>query len=90
MPNQKINPKKLIIELDPTKTPILYSDNIRITSDKNGLVLDITQKVPSSNRAVVVARVGLSLDHAKRLTNALAIQLVKRKSITLRKSKVLN
>jgi hypothetical protein len=90
MTYKKQDSKKFIIDLDPTKTPVLYSDNIRITSDKNGLVLDIAQKVPGSNRALVVARVGLSIEHAKRLTNALAIQLVRRKGLVLRKNKVLN
>lgn len=78
------------MELDPVRTPILYSNSIRLSSDKNGIVLDIAQKVPGSNKALVVARVGLSLDHAKRLTNALAIQLVKRKGLIPRKNKVLN
>ena len=87
---KKQNPvlKKLV--LDPGKTPILYSDNIRITSNKNGLVLDIAQDIPKTDSSQVVARVGLSHEHAKKLASALSIQLLRNRVILPRKNKALN
>ncbi len=62
---------QLNVGVDPTRTPILYADAIMITSSENGIVLDITQRVGSSNQASVVSRVGLSKEHAKKLAEKL-------------------
>src|SRR3989338_2021384 len=62
---------QLNVGVDPTKTPILYADAIMITSSENGIVLDITQRIGSSNQASVVSRIGLSKEHAKKIPTKL-------------------
>lgn len=55
------------MSVDPVRTPVLYADSIHIKSDKNGVVLDFAQQIGSSNQYNVVARIGMSKDHAKDL-----------------------
>lgn len=75
---EKQQKAQLNIGVDPARTPILYADAIMITSSENGIVLDITQRVGSSNQASVVSRVGLSKEHA----NKLAEKLIEHVSLT--------
>lgn len=48
-------------------TPILYTDNISLTTNEDGFVLDVMQRLMNTNQARIVARVGMSRDHAKKL-----------------------
>lgn len=59
----------LNVNLDTT--PILYTDSIFMTTNPDGVVLDITQRLGSTNQARIVARVGMSRDHAKRFVSEL-------------------
>ncbi len=63
------------IVMDPIKTPVLYADAIMITSNENGIVLDITQRMGLSNQASIVARIGMSNVHAKVLATKLLEQI---------------
>lgn len=47
-------------------TPVLYTDNVFITASQDGIVLDFSQKLVSTNKVRIVARIGMSKDHAKR------------------------
>lgn len=62
------NPKKqevgLNINLDTT--PIVYTDNIFMNANEDGIVLDVGQKVFNTNQVRIVARVGMSRSHAKK------------------------
>lgn len=60
------------INLNLDTTPILYTDNIFMTTNPDGLVLDVGQRVASTNQVRIVARVGMSRDHAKKFVNELA------------------
>ena len=53
------------INLDPNKTPVLYTDAISIKSNDAGIVLDFLQQLGPTNQYTVVSRIGLSKDHAK-------------------------
>lgn len=64
-------PVNLQIGVDPMRTPVLYADAIIITSNENGLILDIAQRLGSTGQASIVSRVGLSKDHAKKLAEKL-------------------
>ena len=59
----------LNINLDTT--PILYTDSIFMTTNPDGVVLDITQRLGSTNQARIVSRIGMSRDHAKRFVSEL-------------------
>lgn len=59
------------VNLNLDTTPILYTDNVLITVNEDGVVLDACQKVGSSNQVRIVARVGMSKTHAQKLVKAL-------------------
>jgi hypothetical protein len=60
------------VNLNLDTTPILYTDSIFMTTNPDGLVLDIGQRVASTNQVRIVSRVGMSRDHAKKFVNELA------------------
>lgn len=83
-------PMPLKIGIDPMRTPILYADAIRITSNENGFVFDIAQGIAGTDQAVVVARVGLSKEHAKKFAEMVAEQVAKQGVIITSKTKIIN
>jgi hypothetical protein len=54
------------INVNLDTTPILYTDHIIMTTNEDGVVLDICQKLGPSNQLRIVSRVGMSRNHAKR------------------------
>lgn len=64
--NTNVPEQELSININPTTTPVLYTDNILMTTNEDGVVLDISQRIGSSNQSQVVARIGMSRDHAKK------------------------
>jgi hypothetical protein len=74
-PKKKPSPAsapQVSINLD--KTPILYTDNVIVTGNKDGVVLDFCQRV-GNQQLRVVARVGMSRNHAKKLLMVLKDQI---------------
>ncbi len=67
----KTKPVEIAVNLDPDVTPVLYTDNVLMTVNDDGVVLDIGQKVGSTNSMQIVARVGMSKIHARKLVNEL-------------------
>jgi DNA-binding XRE family transcriptional regulator len=55
------------ITVNPQQTPVLYTDSIIVGSSEFGLVLDVAQSVGNGTQQTVVARIGMSFEHAKRL-----------------------
>lgn len=55
---------KVNVNLDTT--PILYTDNIFMTVNEDGVVLDVGQKLGATNQLKIVARIGMSREHAKK------------------------
>ncbi len=86
-PTQKQEDVNVNVNLDTT--PVVYTDNIFITTNEDGVVLDVGQKLGSTNQIRIVARVGMSRDHAKKLVQKLGELLVlsQGKSQTASKSK---
>lgn len=79
------------INIDPLRTPILYADAIRINSNENGFVLDVAQGIAGSNQAFVVARIGLSKEHAQKLAALIADNIKKQGELTTTsKLKIIN
>ncbi len=58
------NDFKINVNLDTT--PILYTDNIIMTVNEDGVVLDVCQKLGPTNQVRVVSRIGMSRSHAKK------------------------
>jgi len=63
--------EQLNINLNPTTTPILYTDAIIMNTNEDGFTLDICQKVGNTNQVQVIARIGMSRDHAKKFAKKL-------------------
>lgn len=62
---------EIIIDLDPTEVPILYTDNISIVVNEDGVVLNVCQKV-GPHKYHVITRIGMSTTHAQKVVNKLA------------------
>lgn len=72
MADEKNIPQEgMAININPITTPVLYTDNILMTTNEDGVVLDISQRVGSSNQAQVIARIGMSREHAKKFATEL-------------------
>ena len=59
------------ISLNMDTTPVLYTDNMFMTANPDGVVLDVTQRVGSTNQIRIVSRIGMSREHAKKFVNEL-------------------
>ena len=72
MSDQKQNEKQqMSINVNLDTTPILYTDNIIMTANEDGLMLDVCQKIGSTNQLRVVSRIGMSKTHAKKFLKEL-------------------
>lgn len=56
------DPSQVSINMDTT--PILYTDNINISVNKDGATLDVMQRI-GKNKLRIVSRIGMSRSHAK-------------------------
>jgi hypothetical protein len=64
-PQQNIN-----VNLD--QTAILYTDNIFMNANEDGVVLDVGQKLFNTNQVRIVARIGMSRNHAKKFVQEMS------------------
>lgn len=58
--------KQVAINLNVETTPILYTDNIFMTTNEDGVTLEVGQKILASDQIKIVTRVGMSRNHAKK------------------------
>jgi transcriptional regulator with XRE-family HTH domain len=65
------------ISIDPAANPVLFSDSILVSSSDYGLVLDVAQKVGNGPQHHIVARIGISFDHAKKLLEVISDHIQK-------------
>lgn len=63
---------QISIDLNPQMTPIFYTDNIFMTTNEDGVILNIGQRVGNTDKMHVVARIGMSREHAKKVVEKLA------------------
>jgi hypothetical protein len=61
--------KQAQVSVNLDTTPILYTDNVLISANEDGVVLDVAQKVGEQLR--LVARIGMSRIHAQKLVEKL-------------------
>lgn len=66
MNEKKQNENLLDLNINLDTTPIVYTDNIFMNANEDGIVLDIGQKLFNTNKVRVVARLGMSRSHAKK------------------------
>lgn len=68
----------LNVNINLDTTPILYTDNVSISANEDGIVFDFIQRVGVTDQAKVVSRVGMSRNHGKKF----AVELGKLLAIT--------
>jgi hypothetical protein len=68
---QSTPPQNVSVSVNLDTTPILFTDNVIITANEDGVVLDVAQKLATSNQTRVVARIGMSRTHAKKFATEL-------------------
>lgn len=64
--------KDLNMSINLDNTPILYTDGIQMTANEDGVVLNVLQRVGNTGQQRVVARIGMSLTHGKKVADLLA------------------
>lgn len=67
---------KINVSINLDTTPILYTDSVQMTANEDGVVLDIMQRLGNTKQQRVVARIGMSIEHAKKLANLLGQYVV--------------
>ena len=65
------NKKQVSLNINLDETPILYTENIYMSTTEDGLTLDVVQKIIGTNQMRVVARIGMSRVHAKKFLKEL-------------------
>jgi hypothetical protein len=74
--------KKMHMSVNLDTTPIFYTDNIQMTANKNGVVLDVIQRLSSSDQARIVTRIGMSKEHARDFVEKLGKLLINMSGVT--------
>lgn len=54
-----------------SNVPVLYTDTIFMNVNEDGVVIDVAQKTPPNNLAIVT-RIGMSREHAKKFVKKLS------------------
>lgn len=62
---------QLNVNVNFDTTPIVYTDSIQFTTNEDGVVFDVMQRLMSSNQVRIVSRIGMSRSHAKKLVTEL-------------------
>lgn len=64
--------KDVTIDLDPIRTPIFYTDNMIVTTNEDGLIINVGQRVGNSNKLHIITRIGMSRQQAKKFAEKLS------------------
>ncbi len=62
----------LNVSVNPNATPILYTDTVFMNVNEDGVTFDVCQRIGTSSQLQVVARVGMSRDHAQKFVQKLS------------------
>ncbi|MCL4338555.1 hypothetical protein M1271_02625 [Patescibacteria group bacterium] len=63
--DNKSQSQSVAVNVNLDTTPILYTDNIFMSTNEYGLVFDVCQKIGNTNQLRIVSRIGMSREHAK-------------------------
>ena len=64
-------PDGMSLSVDARSTAIMYTDSVFMTINDDGVVLDVAQRIGTTNQAQIVARVGMSRIHAEKFVKKL-------------------
>lgn len=65
------NKQEQKINVNTQNTPVVYTDNIFMTTNNFGVVLDVGQRLANTNQIQVISRIGMSREHAKKFVEEL-------------------
>ena len=82
MSNKSDQPVQVKVDVNPETTPILYTDNINITMNEDGIVLNFCQLV-TPTQLKVVSRIGMSRSHANKFVSKMGSMLVQDEKISV-------
>ena len=71
--------QQMSFTIDPARVQTLYSDIAAIVSTENGMTLQFGQHMAGNNTPNVVASIGVSFDHAKKIAEAINNELAKQR-----------
>ena len=74
--NPSQNPEAVNLNVNLDTTPVVYTDSVLMTTNQFGVVLDVCQRLGSTNQVRIVARFGMSREHAKKFVDELGKLLV--------------
>ena len=86
--NRKPGEVQISVNLD--STPVLFTDNINMTVNPDGIVLDIMQRLGPTNQVRIVSRIGMSREHAKKFLKKLGELLLKSEGEMITGKKIIN
>lgn len=66
MDDEKTNKPNISVNVNLDTTPIYYTDNIFMTTNEDGVMVDVCQKLGKTSQMRIVARFGMSRSHAKK------------------------
>ena len=69
--DQKDTTQNISINVNLDTTPVLFTDNVFMTTNEDGVVLDVAQKLGSTNQIRIVSRIGMRRSHAKKFVKEL-------------------
>lgn len=69
--DQKETSQNVSVNVNLDTTPVLFTDNVFMTTNEDGVVLDVAQKLGSTNQIRIVSRIGMSRSHAKKFVTEL-------------------
>ena len=90
MNDQNKKPSEVQISVNLDSTPVLFTDNINMTVNPDGIVLDIMQRLGPTNQVRIVSRIGMSREHAKKFLKKLGELLLKSEGEMITGKKIIN
>lgn len=70
------SPEGVNLNVNLDTTPVVYTDSVLMTTNQFGVVLDVCQRLGSTNQVRIVSRFGMSREHAKKFVEELGKLLV--------------
>lgn len=65
--DEKQQPEGMNVNINFDETPILFTDNVMMNTNPDGITMNFMQQLMNTNQLRVVSRIGMSREHAKRL-----------------------
>jgi len=88
--DKKEDQKQIGVNINLDTTPILYTDNVLMSANEDGVTLDFAQKIGPSDQLRIVSRIGMSRQHAKKLLQKLSELIAMSEGKLQTNDKVLN